>query len=183
MGRQAALDSAPPEILAEFNRLVRAGWTIDAIRAEMAALGRPMSNGAAGRAVKKAREQIARYRESQEVAGHWVAELGENPRGDVGAMLAELLKVIAHNTLGTMLGGEDGPAKPAKAMDIMLLAKSIQSLESSAKASMERRERIERAVLAKQAKAAEVTARAAGVADDAWAKIRAEFLGIKDEAS
>ena len=47
---------------------------------------------------------------------------------------------------------------------------------------MDRRERIERTVLAKQAKAAEVTARAAGVTEDAWEKIRARFLGIEDQA-
>lgn len=180
MGRRSKFDGMDSPLLAEIDRLIRAGHTIVAIREHLEAMGTPVSNGAVGRYVKNARANMARYREAQEVAGQWVTELGENPRGDVGVLLAEMLKSVAFNTLDTLAGGADGlPAKPAKPMDIMLLAKSIKDLEATAKQSMERRERIERAALERQAKAAESTAREQGVSDQAWEAIREKFLGIE----
>lgn len=181
MGRRGTLDSAPSAIVAEFNRLVRAGWTIDAIRQAMADLGQPISHGAAGRAVKKAREQIEALRESQEIAGMWVQQLGENPHGDVGMMVAEVLKVVAHLTSAQMLDQAQEGKKPVKAMELMLLTQAVKNLENTAKQSMDRRERIERAVLSKQAEAAEVVAKELGLSTDGWDKIRARFLGIDQE--
>lgn len=179
MGRKGTFDGMDSSLLSEVDRLIRGGRTIAEIREHLSTLGLAVSNGAAGRYVKNARANMARFREAQEIAGQWVAELGENPRGDVGVLLAEMLKSVAFNTLDTMAGGVDGlPAKPAKPMDIMLLAKSIQALESTAKQSLERREKIERAVLERQSKAAEKTARDLGVNDDAWEAIREKFLGI-----
>lgn len=185
MGRRGSMDSAPSQIVAEFNRLVRDGWTIDQIREAMAALGHPMSNGAAGRAVKKAREQIEALKESQEVAGMWVQQLGENPHSDVGMMVAEILKVVSHLTSATLLqqaqDAHAGKAKPVKAMELMLATQAVKNLENVAKQSMDRRERIERAVLAKQAEAAEVVAKQLGLTTDGWDKIRARFLGIDQD--
>ena len=185
MGRRASLDDMPPEIVSEFNRLVRLGWKIADIRDSMAMLGHPISHGAAGRAVKKAREQLASWRESQEVAGMWVQQLGENPNGDIGLMVAEVLKVVSHLTVSSMLdqaqGAASGEQKPVKAMDLMLATQAVKNLETIAKQSMERTERIERAVLAKRAKEAEATAKQVGLSEDAWDKIRAKFLGIDQE--
>ncbi len=179
MGRQSRFDGMDSSLLAEVDRLIRGGRTIAEIREHLSGMGVEVSNGAAGRYVKNARANMARYREAQEVAGQWVAELGENPRGDVGVLLAEMLKSVAFNTLDVLAGGAEGlPTKPAKPMDIMLLAKSIQSLEATAKQSMERRERIERVALERQAKVAEKTARDMGVSNDAWVAIRAKFLGV-----
>lgn len=183
MGRRGVMETAPPEIVAEFHRLVRAGWTIDTIREAMAGLGQPMSHGTAGRAVKKAREHFAAMRESQEVAGMWVQQIGENPNGDVGMLVAEILKVVSHLTVSSMLDQAQEGKKPVKAMDLMLATQAIKNLENVAKQSMDRRERIERAVLTKQAAAAESTAREIGVSTDAWEKIRARFLGIDKQAS
>ncbi|MEQ1512966.1 MAG: phage protein Gp27 family protein [Lysobacteraceae bacterium] len=179
MGRKGAFDGMDSSLLTEVDRLIRGGRTIAEIRDHLSQLGVEVSNGAAGRYIKNARANMARYREAQEIAGQWVAELGENPRGDVGVLLAEMLKSVAFNTLDTMAGGVDGlPAKPAKPMDIMMLAKAIQSLEASAKQSIERRERIERAVLERQVNATEQTARDMGMGDAAWEAIRAKFLGV-----
>ena len=179
MTRRSKFEGMDSSLLAEVDRLIRGGRTIAEIREHLSALGVEISNGAAGRYIKNARANMARYREAQEVAGQWVAELGENPRGDVGVLLAEMLKSVAFNTIDVMAGGADGlPAKPAKPMDIMMLSKAIQSLESSAKASTERREKIERAVLERQSKAAEQTARDLGVGDAGWEAIRKKFLGV-----
>lgn len=182
MGRRKVLDGAEQALIDEFHRLVRAGHTIEEIREHLAALGMPISNGAAGRAVKSARDNMARWKEAQEIAGQWTTQLGENPKGDVGVMLSEMLLWLVYNTMGTMSKGDaEGIVKAAKPMDLMMLAKSLQSLESTAKQSMERREKIERAVLQRQVKAAEKVAIAQGMSPKNWEEIRAEFLGV-DEA-
>lgn len=179
MGRRKKLDGAEQSLIDEFHRLVRGGRTIEEIREHLAALGLPMSNGATGRAVKSARESMARWKEAQEIAGQWTAQLGENPRGDVGVMLSEMLMLLVYNTMGTMSKGDaEGVIKAVKPMDLMMLAKSLQSLETTQKQSMERREKIERAVLERQSKAAEQTARDLGVGDAGWEAIRKKFLGV-----
>lgn len=177
MGRSNSFETLPPEIREAVDRLIREGRTIAEIRAHLDELQHPRSHGATGRYVQRARHNMARFREAQEIAGQWVTELGEAPRGDVGVLLAEMLKTVAFNTLDQLAGGDE-EVKPAKPMDIMLLAKAIQSLESTAKASHERRERIEQNALKRQAAKAEKAAKARGLTDNDWAAIRAEFLGI-----
>jgi Protein of unknown function (DUF3486) len=86
MGRRSRFDGMDSSILGEVDRLIRGGRTIAEIREHLATMGVEISNGAAGRYVRNARANMARYREAQEVAGQWVAQLGENPRGDVGVL-------------------------------------------------------------------------------------------------
>lgn len=184
MPRRSRFEQMDVEIRAAVDRLIREGRTIQEIRDHLAELGEAVSNGSAGRYVRNARANMKRFREAQEVAGMWVHELHEQPRGDVSVLLADLLKSVAFNTLDTMTGGEDGtPAKPVKPMEIMLLAKAIKDLEATQKQSMDRRERIEKAVLERQVKVAENTARAEGVSEAGWERIRAKFLGIDQQAA
>ncbi len=185
MGRRSKLDDMPEEIRAEFFRLVRARHTIAEIREHLAKLEEPVSNGAAGRMVKNAREFLMRREEADKHAETWARELGERPRGDMGVMLTEMLQLITYNTIGLIETGKekDGEKKSAKPMEIMMLAKAMQSLESTAKASTERREKIERLVLERQVKVAQSAAKSAGVSDEAFEVIRAKFLGIYAEPS
>ncbi|MCH2092717.1 MAG: DUF3486 family protein [Pseudoxanthomonas sp.] len=182
MGRRSRFDTMPKALLDQVNALIRQGRTIGEIREHMATLGEDIPNGTAGRYVQKVRNQMARYREAQEIAGQWVAQLGENPQGDVGALLAEMLKTVAFQTISTMGGDGDDDDEDAKAaakpMDIMLLAKAIKDLEDTAKRNLERREKIERTVLERQAKATEATAKQLGLSEEGWERIRAKFLGI-----
>lgn len=181
MGRRSRFDTMPKALLDQVNALIRQGRTIGEIREHMATLGEDIPNGTAGRYVQKVRNQMARYREAQEIAGQWVSQLGENPQGDVGALLAEMLKTVAFQTISTMGGdGDDDEDEKAaaKPMDIMLLAKAIKDLEDTAKRNLERREKIERTVLERQAKATESTAKQLGLSEEGWERIRAKFLGI-----
>lgn len=166
----------------EVNRLIREGKTIGEIRGHLAALGTPVSHGATGRYVKSAREAMAESREASQVASQWVQQLGENPSGDVGTLLNEMLKTIAYQTLGSIKDqiAQDKMPKPG---DIMFLAKAFKDLEAASKGALQRREVIEKMALERQAKAAESVARENGLSDDQWAAIRAKFLGIQDEAA
>jgi response regulator RpfG family c-di-GMP phosphodiesterase len=156
MARPSSIARLPKELSDLCHRLIREGKTIHEITDKLNELDAEVSKSAVGRYVKSAREQMQRYREAQEVAGQWVAQLGENPGGDVGALLAEMLKTVAFQALGSMgeaQAGEDGKGAP-KPMDIMLLAKAIRDLEATSKANIERREKIERAAIERAAKKA-----------------------------
>lgn len=181
MGRRSTIEQLSPELTALCNRLIREGRTIAEIREHLNELGAEVSHGAMGRYAKRAREQMKQYREAQEVAGMWVTQLNENPKGDVGAMLPEMLKSVAYATIATMGSSPDGAAKakPVKPMEIMLLSKALKDLEATTKQNIDRRERIEKLALERQAKAAERVAKQQGMSADQWAQIRAEFLGIK----
>lgn len=166
MGRRSSLERMPPELQDVYHRLVRAGCTIMEITDKLNELDADVSKSAVGRAVKGARAQMRQYREAQEVAGQWVAQLNEQPKGDVSALLTEMLKTVAYSTIASIGDGseaelgKDGKPKAPKPMDIMLLAKAIKDLESSTKQSLDRRAAIEKAVLTRAADVAgEVGAR------------------------
>lgn len=186
MGRRSSISQLPRELVDLCHRLIREGATIHQITDKLNELDADVSKSAVGRYVKNAHEQMQRYRDAQEVAGMWVEQIGENPKGDVGALCGQLLTGIAHSTLDQISmqqiqAEKEGKPRPMKAMDLMLLAKALESMESTTKRNLERRERIERQALERQAKAAEKVARKQGMSAEQWAQIRAEFLGIKPD--
>jgi hypothetical protein len=158
MAARSSIARLPKDLAELCHRLIREGRTIHEITDKLNELDADVSKSAVGRYVKGAREQMARYSEAQEIAGQWVAQLGENPKGDVGALLAEMLKTVAFQSLAGMGSDEPGadgkPPKAPKPMDIMLLAKAIRDLEATSKANIERLEKIERAVIERAAKKA-----------------------------
>lgn len=176
MARRSSVERLPGELRDVCLRLIRDGRTIHEITDKLNELGGEVSKSAIGRYVKSAREQMARYREAQEVAGQWVNQLNEQPHGDVGALLAEMLKVVAFQTLsgiGEAQAGEQ--AKPTKPMDIMLLAKAIRDLEATSKANIERREKIEQAMMEKAVKKAGEVGQRRGLSQDVIDEIEKEL--------
>lgn len=177
MARPSSIDRLPRQLRDLCLRLIRDGATIHQITDKLNELDADVSKSAVGRYVKSAREQMHRYREAQEVAGAWVAQLGENPQGDVGALLAEMLKTVAFQTLGSMgdaQADEDGKGAP-KPMDIMLLAKAIRDLEATSKANIERRAAIEKAAIEKAAKKAGEVGERRGLSQDTIDEIQKEL--------
>lgn len=194
MPRRSTIDQLPREIRDTCTRLIREGRTIFEITDALNALDADVSKSAVGRYVKSTRELMKRHLQAQEIAGRLVAQLGENPTGDVGSLLAEMLKTLAFQLMAEM--GDAGDEADtdedaanaaaelrAKPMDIMLLAKGLDHLARAGAVNYKQRVEIERAALARQAKAAESTARAQGLTADQWGLIRAEFLGIRPSAS
>lgn len=176
MGRRSSIERLPPELAELCHRLIREGRTIHEITDKLNELDADVSSSAVGRYVKSAREQMTRYREAQAVAGQWVAQLGENPSGDVGALLAEMLKTVAFQTMATMAPDEGNPdAKPTKPMDIMLLAKAIRDLESTAKQNLERRAAIEKEAIARAADKAGEVGQRAGISQSTIEEIQKEL--------
>lgn len=177
MGRRSKFDRLPEEIVAAVNRRIREGATIAEVCELLAQKGEPTPPSTVGRYMKDAREQIAKARQARDVAGQWVAELGENPTGDVGVLLAEMLKTVAYSHIDQMLGpGEEGaPKKPHKAMDLMLLAKMIRDLEATAKASLDRTVAAKRATLESAVEKAGEVGQRAGLSQTTIDEIQREL--------
>jgi hypothetical protein len=175
MGRRSSIEQLPGELADLCHRLIREGRTIEDITDALNALSADVSRSAVGRYVKSARDQMRQYQDAQAVAGQWVAQLGENPTGDVGALLAEMLKTVAFQSLATMAPQEDGKGKPTKPMDIMLLAKAIRDLEATSKANIERRASIEKAAIERAAKKAGEVGKRVGLSQASIDEIEKEL--------
>jgi hypothetical protein len=181
MGRRSTITQLDEPLQAEVNRLVRSGWTIDDIKAQLATLGAEVSRSAMGRYVKTARESMERYRDAQEVSKVWLEKLESEKNGDVARLLPQMLSGIAFATLDSM-GASDDNAKP---MDLMLLAKALKDLSGTTKVNLDtelllRKARAQAAQEALDAAAKNVgeAARAQGMSEteaDFWMK---KVLGV-----
>lgn len=180
MGRRSTLTQLDEPIQAEVARLVRAGWTIDDIKAQLAQLGADVSRSAVGRHVKNAREVMKRYTDAQEISKGWAEQVRDEPNGDVARLLWQMLSGLAFKTVDDM-GVSTNPVKP---MDLMLLSKMIKDLNAStkdglsiAKTRAEAQAQAKRELLAEQASKLDAMPAAAGVTATTKAAIR-EALGI-----
>jgi len=175
MGRRSAVRLLPADLRGEIDAMIREGRaTIDELVAYLEEQGAEISRSAMGRYKQGMEASLERYRQAQEVAAVWVAKLGEDQRGDVSKLLAEMLKTVAFQTLAD-LGDDEAKAKPA---DIMLLAKAIKDLESSGKLSLEREIRVRQETTRQALAAAEKVARGAGLTAETIEKFRAGILGV-----
>lgn len=179
MARRSTISQLDASIQAEVARLVREGWTIDGILAELAKLGASVSRSAMGRHVQRARKSMETYAQGQEVAKVWLDKLSSEPNGDVARLLPEMLRALAFSTI-ERLSDEPDDVKP---MDVMLLGKALKDLSGTTKdafaidkARAEARAAARRELLAEQSAAIDKMS-ASGVTDKTKMAIR-EALGI-----
>ena len=175
MARRSAIGKLPNKVRDKVHRLIRDGVTIDAIVENLDGLGAEVSRSAVGRYKQKYEERLKHYREALEVAAVWVRKLGEEPQGDVGLLLAEMLKTVAFQTLANMTDDEAEKADPKA---IMMLAKSIKDLEGAAKISAERELKVRKAVAAEAANKAAEVGKKAGLTAETIETFRRQILGI-----
>lgn len=154
MARQSTVAAMADEAREALDRMVREGRaTIDQIRerlCELAGEDAP-SRSAIGRYVQSAKKKMENYRQAQEIAKAWVGKIDEEPNGDVGRLLTELLRSAAFATLGQM--GEGG--EEADPRDIGLLARAVKDMASADKISAERELRIRKEVVESAARQVE----------------------------
>lgn len=131
MTRKSTIKQLDPRIRAEVDAAIREDRaTIDEIATLIHSLGGAASRSAVGRYKRNAEAQMARYREAQEVAKVWVGKLQTDPEGDVGRLLAEMLRTTAFTTLGDL--DEGSP------QDVMFLAKALKDLAATDKLTADR---------------------------------------------
>lgn len=182
MGRKGTIVKLPPPIKEEIDRLIREGRvTIDQIVEHLGTLGVSVPRSTVGEYRKRMEERLARYRDAQEVAGVWVSRLGEQQDSQTGQLIAELLKVVAFQTLSET----GGPAGNVEPMDLMLLAKAVDHMASADKKTYDVRRAMHAAWKAEAQARADANAeelkevaKREGLSDEAAARMRELVLGV-----
>ena len=172
--RRSTIDTLDPRIQAEVNSAIKEGRaSIDDIVDLIKGMGGDASRSAVGRYVKNQNDQLRKYREAQEVAKVWVDKLGNEPEGDVGRLIIEMLRVISFQTMSQM-----DSAEPEQ---LMFLGHAIKNIAQADKLLVDREAAVRKMVAAQVAKAAEEvtkTVRKAGMSDETVDLIRSKILGI-----
>jgi hypothetical protein len=174
MGRKSSITIIDPRLKTAIDAAITEGRaTIDDIVQMVRGMGGDVSRSAVGRYKKSMEERLAEFRESQAIAGDWMKQLRAEPDGDIGRMLGELLKVIAHRTQMDML--DTG----ADAKEIALLARAIGDLARTDKLKLELEAKARAAALDEAASQAERSATEAGLSAERAAQIRRDVLGLR----
>lgn len=176
MARKNSLQTMPEDVQEQFHSLVRAGHTIDDIRAALAALGHEKSRSAVGRAVLTASRSLERYKLAQATAKVWVDKMEADPAGDVGRLLPQMLSAVAYKTLETI--GEADEAVDSK--ELATLAKALSDLSKAdrTRITIEQELRHIRAEAKATAEAVGKDMKAAGLSEEAVRLARERILGI-----
>lgn len=178
MARKSSIHQLDARLRGAVDGLIREGrYTLDDILAHLAQLNggeSPVSRSALGRYAQRAEEQMARYREAQEVAKVWVAKFADEPEGDVARLLPEMLRSVAFQTLGSMSERESA----AEAAEVMLLAKAMKDLAAADVLTTQRILKIREEVAKRAATEAVKSAKSQGLSDEAAEIIRQKILGV-----
>ncbi len=178
MAQKSRIAQLDPRVREAVDQAIREGRaTIDDLVVLIRSYGATASRSSVGRYVKNASQQLARYREAQEVAKVWIGKLTDEPEGDVGRLLAEMLRTVAFQQIGQM-GEAEGKNAP-KPMDIMLVAKALEHLAKSEKTAVDRAVKIRDEFAAKAADAAAQVAKQKGLTPATIDEIKRSILGIK----
>jgi hypothetical protein len=171
-----------PRIRGAVEAAIREGRaSIDELVTLIEQAGGQASRSAVGRFAKDYADSLRRYREAQEVAGRWVQQFAADPNGDVGRLLAEMLKTLAFQTMAEAGDGE-APIEPKA---IAQLARAVRDLAGAdqVKATLAQRLRdeVKTKVAAKlDAVAAEPAGTGGAIPAEALRRIREEVYGIVD---
>ena len=177
MGRKSTVKRLDPRIRQAVDRLIREDKaTIDQIveRLDDMLGEQAPSRSAVGRYVKNTREQMKRYREAQELAKVWVGKLEEEPGGDVGRLLSEMLRTVAFQQLAG--AGDEGAEISTK--EVAMLAGALRDLNTADKVAMDRELRIRQEVARQAADKATEVAKRGGLSAEMVNDLRRELLGI-----
>ena len=170
-GRKSSVVTMDPAIREAVDAAIREGRaTIADIVALIRELGGSASKSAVGRYKQQAESQMQRYREAQEVAKVWIGKLQADPEGDVGRLLAEMLRTTAFQTLGDMESGTP--------QDVMFLAKALKDLAGADKLTADRILLVRREAAKEAAEKVTTVGKAKGLTKDTVEALRREILGV-----
>lgn len=172
--RPSTITQLDPRVKEVVDQAVREGrLTIDQIVRLITAEGEDASRSAVGRYVKNARERMEDYRQAQHIATVWVDKLGNEPNGDVGRLLLEMLRTVAFKSIGDI--------ETASPEDLMFLGKALKDIAGADKLVVDREINVRKLIAAKAEKAAEEITREAkklGASDEVIQTWRDKVLGV-----
>lgn len=151
MARKSSIDTLDPDIRSRIDALLKqGGLTLDQILGQIRnayPAAEIPSRSALGRYSQRFEEIGQRMRESREVAKVWADRLGNEPQGDIGRLVMELLRTMAFDaTLAMQEPDEEGKISlDPDAINTLSLA--MARLEAAGKANLQRESAMRAAVL------------------------------------
>ena len=175
-GRMSRIQQLPEALKRRLDELLRAGVSQKDILTSLAPLLKkaeqaPLSRSALNRYAQKMELVGQRIRATREIAEMWTAKFGEQPTGEVGRHIVEMLRTLAFEVaLKADPDAVDEDGKPVfDASVINDLALAVQRLERAAELSTKR----EKELRSEMARQAETHAKKKGISSDLAAAIRA----------
>lgn len=174
MSQKSTIILLPDGLREAIDRAIREGRaTVDDLVQMVNEAGHRVSRSAMGRHRKKAADALQHYRDSQEAARLWMEQRDQDPEGDVGQLLNEMLKSIAFTTQRGMQGIEADPKA------LTMLARAVKDINATDRLKEAMRRDIEKAALARAAKAAVNVGKKLGLDKARLGELRREMLGLK----
>ena len=171
MGRHSSVTDLDPRIKDAVDiAIAQRRATIDEICRTIRMMGGAASRSAVGRYSKSMKERLEKFRETQAIAGEWMQQIRADPDGDIGRMLAEMLKLLAFRTQTDMQEGEGEGPDPKS---IALLARAIDQMKMTIE------QKVRDQVAREAADCAERAGREAGLTGERLALLRLEVLGLR----
>jgi len=171
MKSKSTITRLDPRIKTAVDEAIREGRaTVDEVLELIKQLGGEVSRSAVGRYKKNAERQMQQYREAQEMAKVWIGKLQADPEGDIGRLLAEMLRTVAYQSIGDL--------EAATPEDLMLLAKALKDMAGADKLTAERILKVRQESAKEAAEKATTFAKSRGLSKDTVEQLRREILGI-----
>lgn len=186
MGRKSTIAKLPDAVKDALNAYLRDTTLTQAEAAErtnalLEAMGLDyrISTSAVNRYSQRMEEVGERLRQSREVADMWIAKLGNQPQGKLGALTNEIVRTLAFEvSLLVQDSGIDADNAPEVVKMIRDLAIAQERLEKAATENEKRTVEIRKQAAAEAAEAMEKTAKSAGLKAETVRLIKSEILGI-----
>ena len=162
----------PAVLKARLDELLRSGIPQTRILEQLAPLlaeagERPVTRSALSRHAIRMEQVGQRIRQAREVADAWTAKFGEQPTGEVGTQVIEILRTIAFE-----LSVEIDSEHPRAAETMGHLALTVQRLERASSLGAARERALRAEVAASAGRTAEQAAARQGLSADGAAAIR-----------
>jgi len=189
MARKSSIEKLPEDILATLQALLldpritqlQVTHEINALLVEQ---GEPtISKSAVGRYAITFEELTAEAVETERVSELMIKELKINNQSAVGQATAEMLRVMLFRVMPVLKSAMTGELDLTALKDVTgminTLATSHEKLERSATENEKRKRDIERHTKEEAAAMIGDAVKKAGLSDEDWAAIRANFLGVE----
>ena len=176
-GRPSRIEQLGGEIQDTVDRLLRGGTSqreiLRALEPLCAAAGAaPISRSGLNRYSQQMEELGKKIRETRAVADAWVAQLGEEPTGQVSELIVEMLRTAVFQIAAHLQAGEDIDPD-----DVGRLALAVQRLEKASEISLRREQKIRDEFAAATSAAVDAEAKRRGVSPEVAQALRSVVEG------
>lgn len=180
MARPSSIDKLPAEVREQLHEFLRDPAVSQLEATELTNLvldergEKKLSKSAVNRYAMSMEKVGERLRASREMAKLWIGKLGNEPAGEVGKLLNEMIRTLSFEVMMPMVEGDEKPS--AKVLNQLALA--VQRLEKASSDNEKRDADIRKRVAAEAANQAVKEMVTQGMTAETITSIKNQILGI-----